>query len=297
MLKKLTKNLLKHLGLGIIRIPNHSTKIVQAQIGNFELKLRADHALPRILKNWPEYSSNLPRIALKIKQKYQDLILIDIGANIGDTVALARTQGEFPIVCIEGDKEYFKLLSENLRQFSNVYAFQNFLGETDKNISGSTISNDGTLKIVSKNENIEAIKIITLDSFLETNPAFKTSKLLKIDTDGFDVKILKGAKNFISNTKPIIFFEYDAKLLTEQGDNGLIILNVLESLGYESILYFDNYGRFILMTKLSDHTILNQLNKYIESGESAVLYYDVCVFHKDDNDIASGVVSEELKRN
>jgi FkbM family methyltransferase len=297
MLKKTTKYLLNYFDLDIIRIPSQGKKIITSKIGNFNLKHHADHALPRILKNWPEYSSNLPRIAVAIKQKYHDLILIDIGANIGDTVALTRTVDEFPIVCIEGDEEYFKLLSENLKQFSNTYAFQNFLGDSDQNIMGTIISNDGTLKIVSKNEHIDPIKIITLDSFLYSHPEFIKSKLLKIDTDGFDVKILKGAKNYISNTKPIIFFEYDSRLLNEQGDSALQSLYELETIGYDNIIYYDNYGQFILMTQLSNHNIINQLDQYIGNEKSGVLYYDVCLFHNEDEDIAKEFFIKETHRN
>jgi hypothetical protein len=40
-------------------------------------------------------------------------------------------------------------------------------------------------------------------------PILVNSKMLKIDTDGFDTLILKSAVDFLKRAKPIIFFEYD----------------------------------------------------------------------------------------
>lgn len=37
-----------------------------------------------------------------VQQKYPDLSLIDIGTNVGDTVAIVRQDAHYPILCVEG---------------------------------------------------------------------------------------------------------------------------------------------------------------------------------------------------
>ena len=138
MLKRTFKLLFNMIGYQINRIssPILSDKLISGKIGNFNIFLNNSHALPGYLQQFPHYSANLPRLASKVKEKYQDLIMIDVGANIGDTVALVRSVSDFPIVCIEGDDFYFNILKKNIEQFNNVSAFQFFLGEHDKTIAG-----------------------------------------------------------------------------------------------------------------------------------------------------------------
>jgi FkbM family methyltransferase len=223
--------------------------------------------------------------------------LIDVGANVGDTVALSRSVSHFPIVCIEGDSYYFNILKKNLAQFEDVKAFNFFLGDENKKIPGKKESELGTLKIVTgeKNDLTNTIELITLDNFFTMNPGFKSAKMLKIDTDGFDLRILRGGKNYLADTKPVLFFEYDRILFEEAGEDGVNTLNILESIGYETAVFYDNYGRLILSAELKDKELISQLHHYIYGKKSAFPYYDIALFHLQDKELGRAFIKEEMQ--
>ena len=69
----------------------------------------------------------------------------------------------------------------------------------------------GILKRINKKT-----KISTLDSFIKKNK-IKNNVILKIDTDGYEMEILKSFKNYIKKKNPIIFMEYAPYALKEYG--------------------------------------------------------------------------------
>ena len=187
------------------------------KIGKYELVISKDHLLPSFLNKFPHYSKNIGRLSKATKEKYKDLRIIDVGSNIGDTVAIIRNEIDAKIICFEGNKEYYELLKINTRGINDIDLYDIYLGDDDKEIIVGSISNFGTSflneKITSKNR--RKVNINKLDSFLKNHIDYKGSKILKIDTDGFDLKIIKGATNFINSTKPIIFFELDKELFED----------------------------------------------------------------------------------
>jgi hypothetical protein len=173
------------------------------------------------------------------------------------------------------------------------------LGETEETISTDNNKKNGTLRIKkfegTLNSNNKETKTFTLDKLVRDNVRlFSKSKVLKIDTDGYDLKIIRGSMDLIKQNKPIIFFEYDRTYLDAVSDKGLPTLSNLKELGYYGTVFYDNYGRFLLSTKLEDSNLLNQLDAYIEKRSGAFPYYDICLFHKDDTDIFDSLVEVEI---
>lgn len=299
MFKNTVKYLFRKFGLKIIKVRQtnqHSDDLTTRQIGNYSILLNKNHVLPHYLKQFPSYSSNLPRLAKKIKEKFPDLILIDVGANVGDTVALIRSESYFPIVCIEGDDFYYSVLKKNIQQFNEVDAFQFFLGEKNEVVSAHKEVEQGTLKIVLDSTDVgknKGLSFITLDHFLKLNPKYQKAKLLKIDTDGFDLMILRGGIEYLQKTRPVLFIEYDRCLLSNVNDDGLSTLFKLEEIGYETVMFYDNFGRFILSAELQNKKLIEQLHFYIDDKKSAFPYYDICLFHKDDKEFAEEVINSE----
>ena len=117
----------------------YGPQTVERRIGEFNLRMQRGHVLPIKLAKFPNYSANLPRIAALLVEKYPGMTLVDVGANIGDTVALVRSKVTCPIVCIEGDKEFFSLLRSDSAQFKDVTLFANFLGDGDARVSGDVV--------------------------------------------------------------------------------------------------------------------------------------------------------------
>ncbi len=78
------------------------------------------HMLPIIRVDHPHYAANVARLARSLRAKYGDLAILDIGANIGDTVAILRREVDSPILCIEGSQTFMPFLKANLASFKDV---------------------------------------------------------------------------------------------------------------------------------------------------------------------------------
>ncbi|WP_311951290.1 FkbM family methyltransferase [Mucilaginibacter terrae] len=271
---------------------NAPTDLKQVKVGQYTLWANAQHPIQSYLETHKYYSRNLPRLAKYIEEKYSSYSIIDVGSNIGDSVALIRSADvKQPIFCFEGEHEYYKLLQTNLQQFNNVTAYEAFLGENNETKSGATEVSDGTAKLNLKAGSEIEVKSLT-DLAIANN--INNIKLLKIDTDGFDFKILRGAITLIEKNKTILFFEYDAAYLEEQGENGVTMFKILNKSGYNKLLFYDNFGKLLINLTTIDTDQITLLYNYMRKKEGAFPYYDVIAFHCEDDDLADKVIAAEV---
>jgi FkbM family methyltransferase len=263
------------------------------KVGDYSLLSNYEHLIEDYLTQFKYYSRNLPRIARYLERKYPSYTIFDVGANIGDTIALFRSEGvEQVIHSVEGDPVYLALLTHNLPLFKGVEVHRIFLGEESKEESIVIDNTLGTANI-STGAGV-ATTVVKLDDLVAQH-RIENIKLLKTDTDGFDFKILRGSFNTIKRDKPVLFFEYDAAYLKQQDDDGLTIFENFKDLGYNKALYYDNFGKFLLSTEISNTLLIEQLYAYINrKSDSAFPYYDVCLFHQDDNDLADYCIKKEM---
>lgn len=302
-LKISAKNFFNRLGFQVSRLPYQprpTNEPIRVKVGNFHIWINGNHQLPMYMRN-PYYSTNLPRLAAKLQEKYANLTMLDVGANVGDTVAFVRSKSYFPIVCLEGDEDFFQLLQKNLANFQDVYAFRRVLGEKSGKAAGVLKKNEGSFETARiQNQGAAgstgSLNLVTLDSFLGEEPKFKNAKLLKTDTDGYDLKIIRGGLGYIEAAKPVLFFEYDTVFLAEQHEDGLATLKILESLGYRDAMFYDNSGRFLLSADLSDHRQIAQLHNLIDRNyRTPFPFYDIVLFHQEDKDVAQAFIEDEVR--
>lgn len=262
------------------------------QVGAYQLTANKEHQLENYLKLYKYYSGNLPRIAKLIERKYPVYAIIDIGANIGDTIALLRTANiQQMIHAVDGDPVYYQLLQSNLHLFQEVKSYLHLLGDETKSEFLTIGTNDGTGKVIGADKKTDILK---LDDFIEKNHITGV-KLLKIDTDGFDLKILRGGKGLFEKEKPVLFFEYDAFFIEEQNDDGIEVFMQLQSAGYNQALFYDNFGRLLISFSIENIKLIQQLYNYTRKREGEIEYFDVCVFHSTDDQLAAEVIDAEMK--
>lgn len=281
-MKNSLKKIIKSLPLG------RSKKV---KVGNYELLANKDHSIEIFLNKYPHYSKNIARLAKAVTTKYLDFSIIDIGANIGDTVALIKSEVNVPIICFEGNDSFFELLKTNLKLFPEVKIYHKYLADKDGAKEMSADTNYGTSLLIESKQtsNEQILNFNTLDSFFNQLLIPSESKLLKIDTDGYDLKILRGAKNFLSNVKPILFFELDKKLSKEDEKP---TLDYLIDLGYKYVLIYDNFGNLLLSMDLNIN-ISKQLVNYSLIENAPILYYDIILFHRNDEDLNNNFITAE----
>jgi hypothetical protein len=100
--------------------------------------------------------------------------------------------------------------------------------------------------------------------------------LIKIDTDGFDYKILRSGVGTLKNQRPLLFFEWDPLLWEAQGDHPLDVFTFLAQLGYSAFVFFTDTGFFQTLISGPDTPALELLSSAAAARRGIDnLYFDV----------------------
>ncbi len=142
------------------------------------------------------------------EEKMKDNIIVDCGANKGVFSLAAVALGAKKVYCFEPVPSSSKNISRTIRlngMEERIELIQKALGEGnyDSEISFS-FTGDGAAHIggkqLSDSDIIkERIEVVKLDDYKLENVSF-----IKMDTEGFEAKILRGAKETIRKYKPIL---------------------------------------------------------------------------------------------
>ena len=153
---------------------------------------------------------------------------LDIGANIGNH-SLFFADLFSKVISFEPNERPFKLLKFNSSLAENIQPFN--LGLSTKTMELPVKLrplNSGSARICN-NENPDTFfSVVSLDDFLMKNEHSDIS-FMKIDVEGHELMVLKGAKSTLEKYKPIIALEMHFK---KDIKNNLDILELLEKFGY-----------------------------------------------------------------
>jgi FkbM family methyltransferase len=292
--KKGYSDKMAHIFFGILRkmILSFSDPLISYKLWDYTIKIPFSHNLPVVIVANKNYNTNLPRIANYINSKYTNPFIIDIGANVGDTTALLRSFVNFPVMCVEGDKNYFNLLQKNTSQMKDIFYVNSYLGENDEKINASVQTERGTGTI--SNEKDSFLETKKLDTIVNEFPEFKNAKLLKIDTDGFDFKIMKGATELLISPKPVIFTEFDQNLMKQINEDYNDMFDFFRQYNYEYIIFYDNLGDYLISLNIKEKEKIEDITNYFDNRNTD-MFCDIAVFHSDDKDLFELTRKKELE--
>ena len=134
-------------------------------------------------------------------------LCLDVGANIGFmSMALASTG--LAVLSFEPQEELYRLLVENTTDLP-VVPFHMALGSTTDVAHMPIIrygerGNYGGVPLVGKSFGTREVKIDTIDNLKLEDVGF-----IKIDVEGHELEVLKGAEQTIRHWKPIMYIEDD----------------------------------------------------------------------------------------
>ena len=201
-MKKILRKVFNKLGYDIIKINVHSAdkinKVSKVKVGNYEILMPGNNPQISLYKYIPDSNEQLARLAKLIIAKYKDASMVDIGANVGDTIAVVRSQTDIPIIAVEGDDFSFSFLQKNAVQFQDLHLLKQYLGEEKKELSVTLDKAGWNNTIIPDEKSTSKISVKTLDETLnDQNLQDKSIKLLKIDTEGFNTIILRDRKSVV----------------------------------------------------------------------------------------------------
>ncbi|MHA6279847.1 FkbM family methyltransferase [Salinimicrobium sp. CAU 1759] len=239
------------------------------RIGNHELLLPPDHLLPIFQKKHRLYDRFLPHLVGFLNEGG---VVVDVGANVGDTTIAMLQNCNNKIVAIEPSEKFFGYLRRNIETLppfkkDRIESHKIFIGTG--NIKGEFFHTNGTAGIKGDNES-KSPQFTTLDKLLK----FSSVELLKVDTDGYDYDVLLSAKEILKKSEPILFWEnqIDSEL-QRNGYNHLY--EVLRSGGYKHVFIFDNFGNLLLEN--SNFANVKDLNSYVSvmdrNNSTRTFYY------------------------
>lgn len=172
---------------------------------------------------------------------------IDIGANVGDSLAHIRSfDAETPVVCVEPSQGFFELLRKNSSQFNNVTLYNSLLvpekyrGQVVYEFDDQTGST--RLKDFEDEESGIFCEALSFDDLMIDEGVY----FVKTDTDGFDrhiVSSLLSEKEAKRLSVPLIFFEGPTETDNPMGDfeEWFILFQHLVADGY-NLLFLQNFG-------------------------------------------------------
>jgi FkbM family methyltransferase len=172
-------------------------------------------------------------------------VVVDLGAYLGRyTLTSSNLVGENgKVIAIEGDPSHYDILKKNLKlnKVSNVTAISCMVGSKDMRLIVG--SEDNYLTVSSKDMHINyqensyrefddtgrvqignsIVNLNTLDNLLIKEHGISEVNWMKIDVEGAELEVLKGAHNILSNSKRI-------KMLIEIHDTNKLYKPIVEIL-------------------------------------------------------------------
>ena len=171
-----------------------------------------DIYIGKAIEEYGEFSELEADIFRQVCKK--DDVVIEVGTNIGThTQIFSSLVGENGLVlAFEPQFIVFQTLCANLalNSISNVFAYQSAVGEENGSLyipflDYNKTNNYGGISLDSVKKGIK-VKKEKLDNYLTM---INKLKFIKIDVEGMEIDVLKGAKDIISKFKPIMYIEND----------------------------------------------------------------------------------------
>lgn len=192
---------------------------------------------------------------------WEGMNCIDVGANIGYyTLLEARHIGNGKVFAIEPSPDNFFLLNQNiaLNKLDNIEAFNYACSGEDESVN-LYLSDQSNLCSVFKtdawNGKEVTCKGTTIDSFIKAQGLkFEDVNLLRMDIEGYEYKVLQGAKELLSDSKRmILFLEFHLACMRWRGWDPTESLRLIHQAGFtmypewnDNLLKHDNIHLFAL---------------------------------------------------
>jgi len=202
----------------------------------------------------------------------EEPVICEVGSNIGASLLqILAVKPRARVLACEPSARFRPFLERNLELagFNHVEIFPLLLGS--KPGSMWLYDNESSASVVSADydghepRGRALIEVTTLDEVLRNRDPVD---FIKIDTDGFDLEILRGAEDTLRRDRPILYFELDVDLLSDPTTD----LAWLQALGYRQLVCLAPEGELIGMTDDP-----NQAIAWADARE----YCDVLVCHVD----------------
>lgn len=166
-----------------------------------------DHYIGRSLAHYGEFSPDETEFVIALAEKAgRDKLVLDIGANIG-AIAQALECSGFTVEAFEPQPEVYELLRGNIKGRAHNIALGSRKAKAHMpRVRYDEVNNFGGFSLGTASRALGAIvvDVDTLDNFKYDNVG-----LIKIDVEGFEEEVLKGAVETLARCSPVLYLEDD----------------------------------------------------------------------------------------
>lgn len=231
--------LVKRIGYRALNILSKNG--MKVNMNNFSLRLPVDY-----FRLFPkDYEKDNFRF-INSKVKKGDIIL-DIGAHIGLTAVLfgQKVSDTGRVYSFEPTPVSFKVLKETIRinKLENIITPVNrpvteSTGKVQFFISDTAVDVANSLVAYEDGKKLHGIELngTSVDDFVN-GEKLKKVNFIKIDAEGAELKVLKGAKETLISFKPLVILALHPIAIAANGDSLHNIYEYIQSLGYK--IYMD----------------------------------------------------------
>jgi FkbM family methyltransferase len=147
--------------------------------------------------------------------KYDQPILFDVGANTGQTIDDFNTYFKNGLInSFEPSPSTFKILKDNTANMEHVSIWNCGMGSENSNVFLNENANSQMSSFLELGDegwgqikNKTSVKVTTIDEFCKEQK-IKRIDVLKLDTQGYELEIFKGAESTILENKiGLLYFE------------------------------------------------------------------------------------------
>ena len=247
------------------------------------------HRLPDYAAAVPAYGQNVVRLAELLAVADSPLEVVDVGANIGDTALQILQHVDARILCVEGDPYWLRWLSANTDAHPHVTIVPGLLTPGAAPLAMTPLRRSGTTRFVTGDDDGSA-GTLAVEELRLRHPDFGAVRLVKSDTDGYDVVLVPSLAAAYATSRPVLFFEYDLGLSRAAGNDPGQVWQELAALGYATVSVWGNFGEPVATLDVAALCAEADISKV--TGSSAT-YWDVAVAHRDDA-VGSAAVRDSL---
>lgn len=221
----------------------HLTLSVSDFMGDFSMDAHSD--ILRLFLKYRQYEPDMA--ALVRKYLNSELDVIDVGANVGlFTVLFAKLiANQRKVLSVEPTPRALELLRQNIGRneckdkvmiFDGVATSEpgtysiNLIDGKEEYSSLGPLVHYSTLGYMAHSMEVRGETIDNLVKRYHIHPGF-----IKVDVEGAEYLVFKGAMETLKQYKPVILFELSDTLLTSCGSNSRMVTDLLETAGYKII--------------------------------------------------------------
>jgi FkbM family methyltransferase len=261
------------------RFPNRA---VVRDVQGVRLVLPWSHRLPDYAGPGSPYGQNLVDLARLLAKASPPLTVLDVGANVGDSALQILNAAEGRVLCIEADTYYLDFLHRNVDADDRITVVESLLAVDEAAAATTAVRTGGTTRFV-RGDEPDAMPSISPEALLAAHPEFSDLRLVKSDTDGYDVALVPAIAQAWAGSHPVLFFEFDPYLTRKAGYDPASVWTRLDELGYGDVAVWNQSASVVgRMTVAEAAERSRDLDDFPARRPNHRTYWDVAAVHEQD---------------